>query len=545
MLMTGVVHTKSDKFPINAPSVSINQLVSILQAQEDDFYNSLFGGHGGIEPSTIKDLINAVRSLGEIRDYLKNFTADNLNKIFWTVLQRTKIPIGDQEQQVRLQLTINNPDTTAINKMLEQINGITWGNGAFCTATLSLNSSDKIDIAIKPKLGELQDSLAQFKDLFKITSGRQYKNTSANTLNLRNYLRQLNQDELFTVTQGSTDISQYTINFVTRANFKASGTPFNLTKQELEFLGRDKTDAELHDMVCNNQTFLYDYFATLFDGNMEMITAMSQVWPLYENRDFTNFSTFMQGGLNAWNCFLGDAGELEGALIMQLLANRGIVNPMKVQIWGNKTELEGVLKGKKSPIDILMTLGKLVFGIQSKDYSELSSMYSPTYTTKLNSGEIPFSDEERTAIVNLYFNSSYGDPQSQAAAFAKQYGPELLRLARSQNNLDGVKRNTLFLINARYLVPGSVILRMHLEDLVVNGPSARGSDDDFAAESDEKGRPVFVDYWKHPPGVWQGKWIVNHENLPTYNEYANSISFTISFELSMAQNELSEYDIFG
>jgi hypothetical protein len=41
-------------------------------------------------------------------------------------------------------------------------------------------------------LGELQDSLAQFKDLFKITSGRQYKNTSANTLNLRNYLRQLN-----------------------------------------------------------------------------------------------------------------------------------------------------------------------------------------------------------------------------------------------------------------------------------------------------------------------------------------------------------------
>jgi hypothetical protein len=36
---------------------------------------------------------------------------------------------------------------------------------------------------------------------------------------------------------------------------------------------------------------------------------------------------------------------------------------MKVQIWGNKTELGGVLKGKKSPIDILMTLGDLVFGI--------------------------------------------------------------------------------------------------------------------------------------------------------------------------------------
>jgi hypothetical protein len=74
---------------------------------------------------------------------------------------------------------------------------------------------------------------------------------------------------------------------------------------------------------------------------------------------------------------------------------------------------------------------------------------------------------------------------------------------------------------------------MHLEDLVVNGPSARGSDDDFAATSEEKGRPLFVDYWKHPIGVWEGDWIVNHDNAPAYNEYANSISFTISFELSM------------
>lgn len=225
---------------------------------------------------------------------------------------------------------------------------------------------------------------------------------------------------------------------------------------------------------------------------------------------------------------------------MQLIKNSNLskFGNLDIMLKGNDIFTSGPLKGKKLPVDVLLQLGEDFFGIQAKNFQSASFLDEKkrSYTTKLNSGEFSFSPEEKESIINVYFNSSYskdgGGPDTVAANIAKAHGPELLRLAQSINTGAEADRNNFFFIDGTYLVPGSVIFQIHIDDLKASGPSPINNDEGFAPVKGQR-HPLFVDYWRYPKGKNSGDMIAVEHNAPTVSSIGSAVEFNITFILSM------------
>ena len=225
---------------------------------------------------------------------------------------------------------------------------------------------------------------------------------------------------------------------------------------------------------------------------------------------------------------------------MQLIKNSGLNGSgnLEILLKGNdKFTQPGPLKGKKLPVDVLLQLGEDFFGIQAKNFQSSSFLDEKkrSYTTKLNSGEFSFSSAEKESIINVYFNSSYSkgsDPNTVAANIAKAHGPELLRLAQNINTGAETDRNNFFFIDGTYLVPGSVIFQIHIDDLKASGPSPINNDEGFAPVPKQR-HPLFIDYWRYPKGKNSGDMIAVENNAPTVSSIGSAVEFNITFILSM------------
>lgn len=469
----------------------------------------------------------------DIFNCLQMFTNDNLRQVYQELRSRG-INLNQEEQ---IHVTINSKDLKLKSDQIRAViasglNG-TIGNGWFTIVITALTSggSDFINFSVDCNLNALQSAVNK---LFNSERARYTSKTDAGGYFAR-LLNLLATNDILTISQGNNPVTQeYTfqvINFLTGSGTEA---PFNCTDKNTKGLPSSK----IKQMEETNNNILYNYFYERLNGHPDVQYAFSQVWPGVG-------SGFMQGTEAQ---FYGDCGELQAAIFMQLIKNSNLekYGDLVIKLMGNEKMTSGPLKGKKMPVDVLLELGQDIFGIQAKNYSSASFFNEQrrSYTAKLNSGEISFSSFEKEEIINVYFNSSFGDANSIAASIAKAHGPELLRLAQENNNNADIMRNNFFLIDGTYLVPGSVILSYHIEDLIARGPAPVNNDEGFNNDVNKNGDPLFVDYWRYPKGSNSGTMIPVELNKPTVASIGNAVSFSITFVLNMNWQELKSYNIF-
>lgn len=447
--MSIILHTNAEKFnPIRTGNYAFHDMViQKMEAKEQKVYSML-----GV--SGYQELNQLIRKLGP--DILKDLEVfSNRGEKYGLKWMINDIIAASQPRALPIHLNVEfDFSQVDLDSVFRALDGIVVSTG---NDLMQLRMSVQYSGKLRMELDK-----ASLKTLVnEITGAHLQVDTQSITQLQKRLVELVNTDTLrFTITDGAREKvvdAQGIKTLVTLQNF-----PWGLTKSGFDYLKDFMDSAEIDQLIKQNNRDIIEHLKNrLSSPGGKVARIMERILErTFASKDGEYF--FAKGG-NYMNGVVGALGELQGAIVFELLREElGIkaANLVGDAIMDN---------GKKNPVDIWVELLEgMGFGIQSKNYFE-----NRTKEVQIPFAKFGFDLQERGSIVNAHFNA---DIETSEKDIIARHQSELMDYL--YNNMDEVgTANTFFLVSGKYLIPTSKLLQV--EDARVDGPNPVGTTNTF------------------------------------------------------------------